>query len=189
MSAGRKKQDSLDRYDTPPEVTRAFLQAFEREERWWGVERLIIWEPSAGSGAMIGPLRETYPDAEICASDLYPRAEGVREVDFLDTDDAPAIVDMIITNPPFRLAEQFLRHAMKVIADEGTVILLLRAGFLESRRRENLLEEFPPSEVYFLRSRPKFTGPNTNGGTDTAMYAWFVWRKGERPDHFEGHIL
>lgn len=187
MSAGRKKGDPLDRYDTPPEVTRAFLAA-------WGGDllgALDVLEPAAGSGALLGPLAECWPMSSISAWDIEPRMDEVAQWDFLtetpNEDDGE--YDVVITNPPFRLAEQFLRWAMIFVRPGGYVVLLLRAGFLESKARRNVLTQYPPLEVWFLRSRPKFTGPNTDGGTDTAMYAWFVWRKGDRPDHFEGRII
>lgn len=190
MSAGRRKADPLDRYDTPLDVTRAFLRAWldARPEIDGPLEPMAVWEPAAGAGQMIAPLRETFPAADLFATDVEPRGKGVRARDFLETYDIRS--DLIITNPPFRLAERFLSHAMRVVREEGYVVLLLRAAFLESLRRSALLEEFPPIAVYFLRNRPRFTGPNSaNAGSDSAMYAWFVWQKGKRPLCFDGRIL
>lgn len=192
MSAGRVKRDPLDRYDTPERDVRRFLTEFiadvpEIEQMQEDVH--AIWEPAAGSGSMLAPLRQAFPQADLIASDIEPRNEGISQRDFLETFDITA--DLIITNPPFRLAEHFLRHAMEVVNDDGWVVLFLRAGFLESRRRANLFEQFPPLMAYFLRTRPRFTGPNSDGTTtDTALYAWLIWRKdGMRPLYFEGRIL
>ena len=78
---------------------------------------------------------------------------------------------MIITNPPFYLAEQFVRKSLSCATH---VAMLLRLAFLETRKREALHEEFP-SDVYVLSRRPSFM---SNGATDSCAYAWFVWGPG-----------
>lgn len=190
-SRGRKSGDPLDRYDTPTSAVRTFLRAWtettmEIEGLW---DAHAVWEPAAGAGNMLAPLRETFPDADVIGTDIEPRCAGVRLRDFLDTWDIRA--DVIITNPPFRLAEQFVRHALDVVADDGWVVMFLRAGFLESKQRRNFFEEHMPEQVWFLRSRPRFTGPNTDGeSTDMALYAWFIWRRSTlTPLFFEGRFV
>ena len=140
---------------------------------------------------MLDPLTEAFPKASVLGMDVEPRSSSVFRNDWLTvrppTSGSPP--DLIFTNPPFRLAEHFLRKSQELVAENGCIVFLLRAAFLETKRRWNLLEEFPPAEVWFLRKRPKFTGPDALGGTDSAMYGWFVWYRGERPDFFEGHVL
>lgn len=184
MSVGRVKGDALDRYDTPRSVVDDFLAAWP-----YGDPEFVV-EPAAGSGRIIDAVKYRWPRAGVVGFDIDPRRDDIIRKDWLDLlgrSTAAGAPDLIITNPPFRLAEQFLRTSMGQTS--AHVALLLRAGFLESARRASLLAEFPPMAVYFLRSRPRFTGPNTKGGTDTAMYAWFVWLRDHRPDHFEGRLL
>jgi hypothetical protein len=187
MSAGRKAKDPLDRYWTPREPTSLFL----REWRHPYGDKCLILEPAAGAGHMVDVLKECYPKAKIVARDVEPHRDDIEQRDFLTLAyrGKSRMPQLIITNPPFRLAEQFLRQAMREVEPGGDVVFLLRAAFLETKRRENLLAEFPPTLVYFLRKRPQFTGPNPGKGNDSSMYAWIVWRDGYRPSTFIGKVI
>lgn len=191
MSAGRRKGDALDRYDTPVADASRFIYRWKCDNGDEDFEGANVLEPAAGAGNILSVLELAFPNARLNACDVAPRGERIARLDFLEAEefDTPQY-DLIVTNPPFRLATQFLRRAMHCARDGGYVCFLLRAAFLESKARWNLLEEFPPKAVYFLRQRPKFTGPNSpDGGTDTAMYAWFVFQKGKRPEYFKGRLL
>lgn len=76
--------------------------------------------------------------------------------------------DVIITNPPYRIAQQVLDWSL---SHAPTVAMLLRLGFLGSARRCGFMREMPP-DVYVLPDRPSFTG---DGRGDSADYGWFVW--------------
>lgn len=126
---------------------------------------LARWPASRGFGVEIDPGRAQF-------------ARGVCPVyasDFLAVDPIwfdP--VDLVIGNPPYSLALEFLRRALQLGKE---VAFLLRAGFLEARRgsdRDLFLEEHP-SDVYLLARRPRFTG---DGGGDSATYCWCVWGPG-----------
>lgn len=188
MTAGRRINDPLDRYDTPPGVTSRFLRAWTPRLPQLEDKPAIfhVREPAAGAGAMLGPLSLAFPLADISARDVEPRMEGVLRSDFLEETDDPE-AELIFTNPPFRLAEQFVRQAHRLSRSGTYIVFLLRAGFLESARRRDLFEQYPPIEAWFLRQRPRFAGPNVEPGTtDAAMYVWLVWKNGERPEYFEG---
>lgn len=81
---------------------------------------------------------------------------------------------MIITNPPYNLASEFLRRAMFEVAPGGLVVFLLRLNFFGSQKRKPLFDEFPPKYCFVHSKRPSFTG----GGTDATEYAHFVWQQG-----------
>jgi hypothetical protein len=51
---------------------------------------------------------------------------------------------------------------------------LLRLAFLEGQKRAPFWKAQPPYSVSVLAKRPSFTG----GGTDSAAYAFFEWRRG-----------
>jgi hypothetical protein len=76
--------------------------------------------------------------------------------------------DLIFTNPPFSLAQEFIEHSMSLAP---TVIMLLRLNFLGSQKRYDFWQQFPPDGLFILSKRPSFTGK----GTDAIDYAWFVW--------------
>jgi hypothetical protein len=79
-------------------------------------------------------------------------------------------VDLIFTNPPFSIAQEFIEHSLQ-LAD--TVFMLLRLNYLASIKRYEWWSKNPPSALYVLSKRPSFTG----SGTDATDYAWFVWDK------------
>jgi hypothetical protein len=49
--------------------------------------------------------------------------------------------------------------------------MLLRLGFLESKKRREFWRRHPLTQLYPLIERPSFTG----SGTDATAYGWFVW--------------
>lgn len=81
-------------------------------------------------------------------------------------------VDLIITNPPFSLALQFLE---KSLSEAPTVVYLLRLRFLASVKRGAWWHMHPPTHQFVLSKRPSFTG---DGRNDSADYAWFAWDRG-----------
>ena len=58
--------------------------------------------------------------------------------DFLDFERGPdRRIDAVVTNPPYRLAQQFVRHALTLCP---RVFMLLRLTFYESERRRDVLD-------------------------------------------------
>ncbi|BDU13652.1 hypothetical protein [Escherichia phage phiWec190] len=76
--------------------------------------------------------------------------------------------DIIITNPPFKLALEFLEKSLK---EADVSVYLLRLGFLESKKRRAFHQENPPTNLIVLSERPSFVA----GGTDKTAYAWYVY--------------
>lgn len=79
--------------------------------------------------------------------------------------------DLVISNPPFSLAEPFARRAFALVRPGGVVAFILRLGWLASQSRVAFHREFP-CDVFVLPKRPSFTG---NGKSDSADYAWLCW--------------
>lgn len=156
-----------DFFPTPEPVTRAFLAACPLPDGLW-------CEPACGDGAIVRAAgsRQCWVTYDI--RHVPSPHNGVHHpgTDFLFHGGRPGHhYDVIITNPPFYLAEEFVRKALSCATH---VAMLLRLAFLETRRREALHREHP-SDVYVLTRRPSFTG---NGATDNSAYAWFVWGPG-----------
>ena len=78
--------------------------------------------------------------------------------------------NVIITNPPFNHALEFIKKAIEL--EPEYVCMLLRLNFLGSQERSDYLREHMP-DIYVIPNRPSFTG----GKTDSIEYAWFVWSK------------
>jgi hypothetical protein len=180
-SAGRSKKAGTghqrhlsDYYATPSHVTRAILRRLCID-----VPRIL--EPSAGDGAIVRELLAAgVPADRVRAIEIDPgRAAQVPCVtqceDFLKCrpwrrEDEPWLV---IGNPPFSLAQEFVEHSLAIVAPGGTVAMLLRLAFLESQKRASFHREHP-ADLYVLPRRPSFTGK----GTDSAAVAWFLWGPG-----------
>lgn len=143
------------------------------------IEGLCAWEPACNRGHMAEPLREYFHC--VMATDIndygYDRHE--KTVDFLFPGSEPVVqVDWIITNPPFRLAEQFIMRALD-IAQTG-VAMIVRTSFLESvGRYENLFSKTPPNIIAQFSERvPMVKGRLTATGSTATSYCWLVWVKG-----------
>jgi len=159
-----------DLYETPECATLALLHAESLPRR--------IWEPACGRGAIVNVLRAH--GHEVVASDLMDygvpiTCPGYRNVDFLTEHRAPEGTQLICTNPPFRLANEFVEHALDLCP---RVIMLLRLAFLESERRTGILEAGTLARVHIFRRRlpmmhrDGWTGPRASSGIP---FAWFCW--------------
>jgi hypothetical protein len=157
-----------DLYETPPEATRALMRAEQLPHR--------IWEPAAGRGAIVDVLRAAGHDviaADIADYGVPGQATG-RDF-FLETE-APAGIDTIVTNPPYRDGAAFVRHALTLCP---RVIFLLRLAFLESTSRTDILDEGGKlARVYIFRNRlpmmhrDGWAGPRA---TNAIPFMWAVW--------------
>lgn len=76
--------------------------------------------------------------------------------------------DIIITNPPFSLAQEFLT---KSLGEAQFVAYLLRVNFLGAQKRFEWWQGIEPDHLFILSRRPDFSGE----GGDCTEYAWFVW--------------
>lgn len=172
MSQRVEPHDSLDYFPTPAFATRALCE--------WLVGDIPIlraqsvWEPACGEGHMSRALAEYF--REVASSDVHDYGFG-RVDDFL-WPDTRADTDWIITNPPFRLGEQFAAKAHS-IARKG-VALLVRTAFLESASRyEALFRDTPPTDILqFVERVPMFKGRLDRNGSTATAYCWLVWRNG-----------
>lgn len=78
---------------------------------------------------------------------------------------------VIVTNPPFILAKEFLE---KSLSESPVVIYFLRLNFLGSGGRFDFFKQNPPDHFIISSDRPSFT---PDGKTDNCDYAWMIWDK------------
>jgi hypothetical protein len=161
-----------DLYESPPEAVRALLKAERLPQR--------IWECACGPGAIVRVLRAA--GHKVHATDLvdYGCPDSEAGVDFLMESRAPDGVEAIITNPHYKLAAQFVEHAIELCPK---VYLLLPLAFLEGRRRSTVLESGALARIHVFRNRlPRMHRHGWNGprATSTVAFAWFVWDRSHR---------
>ncbi|WPZ05639.1 hypothetical protein [Pelagerythrobacter marinus] len=180
MQQRSEPHDSLDDFPTPPWATRAlceWLNARGEETAHFNVR-----EPTANRGHMVAPLREYFRRVE--ASDVHDYGVGFPVGDYLFGPE-PELIHYTITNPPFRLAEQFIER-MAATSEFGFAVLV-RAAFLEGQGRfERLFSKNPPSHVLQFSERVVMhKGRLAPEGSTATAYAWLVWLDGGAGDNGE----
>lgn len=85
----------------------------------------------------------------------------------------------VVTNPPYRLAKEFVEQSLGMVAPGRKVAMLLKLTFLESQKRWPLFRDNPPARVWVFRERQECGANGVFTGASSAVcYAWFVWSKG-----------
>jgi hypothetical protein len=175
MAQRGEPRDSLDDFPTPPWATRAICEYLKATGLDLGC--MSVWEPACGRGHMARPLTEYF--GTVYASDIHPYGYGAIS-DFLTEGFTHPTggreIDAIITNPPFKLAEQFASLAIK--RARVLVALLVRTGFLESTGRlDRLFRPNAPSAVLQFAERvPIVRGRYDPKASSATSYVWLVWR-------------
>jgi hypothetical protein len=180
MAQRREPHDSLDHFPTPPWATRA-LCSWAVLHGYFG-HAISVWEPACAEGYMARALAEYFET--VSASDVHDYGFGdVR--DFLIPMENDPRPDWIITNPPFRLAEQFIARASQ-LARVGFA-MLVRTSFLEGvGRHRDIFSKNPPSYVLQFTERvPMHKGRLVTNGSTATAYCWLVWIDGEFPTRFD----
>ena len=169
------KRSPADTYGTPLWCVHRALEHIALPDGLW-------CDPCAGTGNIIQATQMVRPEVtwkayEIRAECLEPLVNIGSDptiVDFTSTNLKVPEFDVVLMNPPYRLAQEFieksLRHADHVIA-------LLRLNYLGSKARNAFMRNDCP-DVYVLPNRPSF---EYNGRTDSIEYAWMHWRRREKP--------
>jgi hypothetical protein len=172
MAQRIEAQDSRDDFPTPPWATRALLGHVLAELGPFEVQSAL--EPACGAGYMARPLAEHF--GQVLASDIHPYGYGAVR-DYLAVPYEANAVDWVITNPPFRLAEEFV-HRSLIVARKG-VAILARTVFIESvGRYRNLFLESPPWRfAQFTERVPMVKGRLDRTASTATGYAWLVWSK------------
>jgi hypothetical protein len=131
-----------------------------------------IWECACGDGAMSEVFKRNGFDVH--STDLINRGYG-RELDFLQSD---FVADNIITNPPYKLALDFVLHAKEL--SRKKIAMFLKTVWLESEVRYEMFQDkkFPLKTVYqFSKRVTLYKGGVKMKNSGMIAYAWYVWDK------------
>lgn len=161
------ERQSDDYYATEPKATEWLCRLEQFEGR--------ILEPSCGEGHMSEVLKAA--GYEVASRDLVDRGYG-EVADFLAIDNL--VWDgNIVTNPPYKYAQQFVEKALSIIPEGKKVAMFLKLTFLEGKARRALFRS-TPIRVWVSSSRLKcaMNGDFETYGSSAVAYAWFVWEKG-----------
>jgi hypothetical protein len=212
MSATNRgsKRREADFYPTPAWATRVALDWLQS---WYPVNHVL--DPCEGDRAILRVAHalglhtsgiELRPEAEPtlrAACDLWRIADGLER----HAGVIPAAV--VVTNPPFSLAREFIERWAPVVPAS---LWLLRYSFPFTPMRANWFRRWPASRCLALPRRPCFVavckgvnetksrkrvkgcgsqfpvgtkgrcecGGSIGDGTDATEYAWFAWERGYR---------
>lgn len=143
-----------------------------------------VWECACGEKHMSNVLEKR--GFNVRSSDIIKRCDDIEEYDFLKNENIEWNGD-IITNPPYKYAEEFVYKALQIIPTGNKVAMFLRLQFLEGKKRKQLFTNFPPSKVLISSSRiicaknADFEKMKQGGGSAVA-FAWIIWEKGFKGD-------
>ena len=177
VQAQRKSPtDTLDDFPTQPWAGRALCEYILDAD----LSKYSVWEPACNRGYLALALAEYF--GTVHTSDIFDYPDKFffmdRREDFLFPGSEPAApVDWIITNPPFKLGEQFVLRALD-IAQVG-VAMLLRTQFLEGKGRyERLFNvQRPRITAVFSERLSLVHGKVDPESSQPTSYMWFVWMK------------
>ncbi|TXH10348.1 MAG: methyltransferase [Hyphomicrobiaceae bacterium] len=188
--------DSLDDFPTPPWATRALCRFLIDGHYPW-LKDQTVREPAANRGHMVRPLSEYFHD--VIASDVHDYGVGYDVRDYL-YGPPPDMVDWTITNPPFRLAHEFIERALAT--SRRGVAVIVRSAFLEGdKRHRELFSTTPPAYVLQLVDRcgmlkarlikqgaPDPFNLDDQGeprkASSATAYCWVVWMHGQHDTRF-----
>lgn len=166
-----QEREENDFYATDPEALELLLNLEKFDKN--------VWECACGAGHLSEVLKER--GHNVISTDLVERGYEDYRLDFLkfegnwDGD--------IITNPPYKYAKEFVEKALEIVTDGHKVVMFLKLTFLESKKRRELFDKYPPKVIYVASSRLQCArngdfGKYKNGVGMAVAYAWFIWEKG-----------
>ena len=138
-----------------------------------------VWECACGGLHLSNRLKEL--GYEVRTSDLIKRIDddNVEVLDFLSYQDKWN--GDILTNPPYKLAKEFVLKALQLVLDGNKVIMFLKLLFLETQNRyDELFKLYPPKKIYVFSKRIgcQINGDFSKKENKAICYAWYVWEKG-----------
>ena len=178
------QRNADDYYVTPHWLIEDFLAAFSENCRFNFDEQAypLLLDPSAGGCDKYEMSYPTVLEKHGFTVESWDIREDSRAslkgVNFLNVPSAllPKY-GMIITNPPFNVAQEFTEHALEMVKEGGLVIMLQRLNWLGSQKRKPMWQKLPLAAVYVHSKRPGFD-PQKPSKTDSTEYAHFVFCKG-----------
>ena len=191
---------------TPP-ITESLPENESYMTPKWVIKRLLdVWsppggvavEPAVGEGAIVRTLQDRHKQiGEWLTYDIRnvaPLAGLSVPVAHYHSDyllapgDIQHHAKLVITNPPFSLADKFILKARRN-CPYAELVFLLRLGFLASQERVSLWREVGEPDLWIYLNRPSYVSKKPGRlDTDKYDYGWFIWPPGKRSQGAIGHL-
>jgi hypothetical protein len=192
-------REASDYYVTPIEAVRTFLKTFADAEPHYFknlIETGKVLDPCAGGdpqSVMSYPaaLMDAGLRAEhITTVDIRPDSRAQIKQDYLDCAFQDGQFDLVISNPPFVLAQEFIQKALTEVKPFGYVVMLLRLNYFGSLKRIPFWTENMAKYAFVHAARMSFNTPlsmelegRTKKGTDSIEYMHCCWQRGYKTQH------
>lgn len=139
---------------------------------------VILWECACGHGKISKILEKVYGPDRVLSTELNTDRYGIGGINFLSEGYKykPEGKFWLVTNPPFKLANEFVRKGFELGAER--IIFLLRFNYLESGKvREDILNNGHLLRVLLMKERLQMFPYGWTGkkGSATQNHAWFIW--------------
>lgn len=168
---------SSDMYQTPYSMTEQFMEVFTIPKGG------IVLEPACGEGA-ISKVLKSYNSFYVTEYDLKHESTQVSmEESNKNFFNETRQFEYIITNPPYRLATDFIRKCMQVCTHKFALLMPLPYLHGQKRYRElynNTSAPFRLESVYIYTRMPMLSETIREDGkypTGMQVYAWYVFTK------------
>ena len=167
----KEEREKHDFYATDPKALELLLklETFDKN----------IWEPACGQGHLSEVLLNH--GHIVKSTDLIDRNYADKIIDFLAIDNIKQFNGDIITNPPYKYAQEFIEKALQLIPVGNKVAMFMGIQFVEGKKRREFLKTFPIKTIYVSSSRIQCAknGDFVKYSNNSARcYAWYIWEKG-----------
>lgn len=138
-----------------------------------------LWECACGGGDLSKRLEAL--GYNVKSTDLVYRGYGTGGVDFLKCKEV--FDGDIITNPPYKYAQEFVEHSLKLLPSGRKSFMFLKLQFLEGKSRRLLFDSGQLKTLYVSSRRilcaknGEFQKMRDSGGSAVA-YGWYEFEKG-----------
>ena len=141
-----------------------------------------VLDAGAGTGILMQPLLDA--GIEVAGVELHDRGAPAHlnidtGIDFLEIPLVMPGTGEIVMNPPFKQADDFVRHALGLLEPGGRVRALMRLTWMAAKRRADLL---PQLEEVLIMGRLKMLPAGRQdldkGHNGSVDFAFFTFTKG-----------
>jgi len=188
------KRFKFDFYPTPPSCVSAIFKNAEYHHQYifkpMTGKNLNVLDTGAGTGIWGKVLRQQLPvhsRLQLWGIDLQKFEKPpeydywLSGIDFLSEQGNLLLTeksfDVVMGNPPYKHAEEFIKRSLDLTKRGGYVIMLTRLSFLESiGRATGLFDYYTPQRVTVLARRPSF---HLDRKTGSRAFCVLTWKKNE----------
>lgn len=180
-SHGTTERSENDFYISSDVIAEALYKCFEmstKNAKNYN-DNVVIVDSSVGTGVLLERFAKN--DYDCIGYDIKDRGwQGTNIQSWLEVKKLSDTNNIIVQNPPFKLALEFVLHGLSLLKNKEFLFSLQRIQFLEGMKRYELLygNKCKPKYVCIFSKRASCTCDVAGKGQGAMCYAWFVWQKG-----------